>query len=384
MSGPQSDGPPRPTFPLPPARNLGLRDGASEVELGARADVSRVLVETGSLAQIVGQRGVGETGWGRIRAELWERSLREAQLLPLLAEIPAETPSTLASQLRQLRDRLQEVRALEERLGEDAEEEGTVGRREHDGTVVVLCVAGLLTALAPAEIRPFLAAGFTLYGFRVGARRFSPKAKVGREQLADARRALGRALQSFLEHTWVAAVGDRILESTPHAIYLHHRLMDLDAARGAGEARARELRGLMSRIRQANQSLGRDQDDPEIARLQQQLDEVQGRLAQIDRLRADCASRAEAHNAQLERQRAIAARRALSSRVSNLVSAEGEDAALQQIAVIEVDIADLAARIRGLDVEIGSADAELRSVLEVSGVGAPALRGAATRKRTAS
>ncbi len=384
MSSQHSDTPSRSPFVLPPSRTFGLRDGAQELDASARADVPRVVVETSMLAQVVGQRGVGEEGWVRIRAEVWERALRDAHLLSLVEDPSQDAPPSLSAQLRAIRERLAEVHALEQRLGQEAEEGGTIPKRDADAVVVALCLAGMVTAFAPAELRPLLAMGFTVYGVKTFWTQFSPRAKVGREQLAAARRALALAVQSFLEHTWVSALGDRVIESTPHAVYLNHRLMDLDAARGAGEARVRELRGLMARIREANQSLGRAEEDAETARLQRQLDELQGRLSQIDRLRADCATRAEAHLGQLDRQRAIAARRALSSRVSNLVDRDADDASQQQIAVIEVDIADIAARLRNLDVEIGSADAELRSVLEVSGVGGAPARQAPARRKTGS
>jgi len=377
---PHGDQPKNP-FQLPPSRELGLRDGASELERGPRADVQRTVIETGALAQVVGQRGVGEVGWSRVRAEIWERSLRDAGLLPFVEDTRLDAPPALAAQLRAIREQLGAVRELEQRLGEDAEVDGQMSRREHEGIVLLLCGFGVLAALAPSELRPLLAAAFAIYGGRAAWRQYGPRLRVERDHLASARAQLAGAIQSFLEQTWVAAVGDRVLESTPHAVYLHHRLMDLDAARGAGEARARELRALAARIRATNQSLGQEEDDAETRRIQRQIDEIQSRLGLIDRLRADCSARADTHVARLERQRVIAARRALSSRVSNMVSSDAEDASAQEIAAIEVDIADLAARMRGLDVEAGSADADLRSVLEVAGAGGRAAPG---RKKASS
>lgn len=368
-------------FQLPPSRELGLRDGATELERGAREDVPRTVVETGALAQVVGQRPGGEAGWARVRAEVWERSLRDAGLLPFVEDAKLEAPPALAAQLRAIREQLALVRDLEQRLGEDAEVDGQMSRSEHEGVVLLLCAFGVLAALAPSELRPFLAAALGIYGGRAAWRQWGPRLRVERDQLSSARAGLAGAVQSFLEQTWVAAIGDRVLESTPHAVYLHHRLMDLDAARGAGEARARELRGLIARIRATNQSLGQEQDDAETRRVQRQIDEIQSRLSLIDRLRADCSARSEAHLARLERQRVIAARRALSSRVSSMVDGDSDDASAQEIATIEVDIADLAARMRGLEVEAGSADADLRSVLEVAGA---AGRGSIGRRRSAT
>lgn len=363
-------------FALPPMRTLELRDGTSEVSHGPLSEVPRVVVETGVLAVALGQRGEGQAGWSRVRAHVWERALADANLIPLIEQREIEGPAPLCAQLRTIRDRLAELRHLEQRLGERAEEGGTIPQSEHDNTMLILCAAGVVAAFAPAELRPFFGAGFALFAGRIAWQQWSPSAKVDRAKLASARVAVGRAIQAFLEHSWVAALGDRVVESTPHAVYLHHRLMDLDGARGSGEARVRELRGLIERIRKANEGLGREGDDAETRRLQKQIDDLLARLALIDRLRADCAARAEAHVSQLDRQRAIAARRALSSRVSSLVDRDTDDAADKEIAVLEVDIADLASRLRGLEVEIGSADAELRSVLEVAGTpGArPALR----------
>lgn len=384
MGQEQSAAPPRPVFTPLPVRSFELRSGDAPVDLGPLAEVPRLVVETSALAHVVGRRGPGEALLARVRADSWERALRDANLLAAVQDPRLDAPPALAAQLRTIREGLAGVRALEERLGEDAEEGGMISRREHDGVVVGLCAAAMLTALAPAELRPLLAAGFAVVGGRFAWRAFGPRARVGREQLASARLRLAQAIQAFVEQTWVAALGDRVLESTPHAIYLHNRLTDLDAARGASEAQQRELKALLHRIRQANSSLGRDPDDAETRRIQRQIEDIDRRIALIDRLRAECAERERAHLAQLERQRAIAARRALSSRLSELVDRDGADAAAQEIAVIEVDIADLAARLRGLDVEISSADAELRSVLEVSEAGAGGGRRAQPRRKASA
>lgn len=347
-------------------RSLGLKDPVAQPTGGAADQAPRAVVDTSALASIVRFGEGREQRWARVRADVWERSLRDANLLSVLQDPAADQPGAFNSRVREIRDRLAELRHLEKRLGEDAEGDITVPRAELDHMVVLLSAVGVLTAFAPSELRPLMAAGLCLFGGRAAWRQYGPRNKVGRFQLADARAAVARSIQALLEHSWVAAYGDRVVEVCPHAVYFACRLQDLETARGLIEQQAVELKGLVHRVQEANAGLGRPRDDAETARLSRQIEELGVRLGQVDRVRAECEAAAESHRHQLDRQRAIAARRALSTRVASVVEG-AEDGREQALAMLEVDIAGLAARIRALDVEIGDADLELRAVLEVSG-----------------
>lgn len=343
---------------------LELKEHGGASPPGADA-AARVEVDTTALAGVVRPGKGSEERWARVRADVWERALRDANLQPLLLEPAIEQPGPFPERLREIRDRLKTLRALEQRLGEDAEDDITVPRSQLDRMVVLLAALGALTAFAPSELRPFMAAILGIFAARAAWRLYGPRNRVGRHQLADARVALARSVQTLLEHSWVAAYGDRVVEVCPHAVYFACRLTDLDNARGQLDQRMAELRALVARVREANTSLGRSPDDAETARLSRQIDELSARKTQLERVRAECEAAAESHHNQLNRQRAIAARRALSSRVASVVEGADERGG-EELANLEVNIVGLSARIRALDVEIGDADRELRSVLEVS------------------
>lgn len=363
---------PQPTW----GRSLELRDPAAQ--LGAAASAPRVVIDTGALAQLVHFGEGSAARWSTVRAMVWERSLKDSNLLGVLYDPAVSQSGAFNARLREIRDNLEHLKALEQRLGEDAEEDVTVARSELDNMVILLSAIGVMTAFAPSELRPLVAAGLCLFGARSAWRQFGPRATVGRAQLSQARVALARSIQSLLEHSWVAALGENVVESCPHAVYFACRLQDLETARGLIEQRRVELRTLSSRISEANASLGRDREDAETRRLGEQVEELSVRLGQVDRVRAECEAASQNHLAQLDRQRAIAARRALSSRVASAVDS-ADDSREQALAMLEVDIAGLAARIRALDVATSDADLELRAVLEVSG--ATASRASTVRNR---
>ena len=365
--------------PVTWGRSLELRDSASQVaNLGAAGQAPRIVIDTGALAQIV-RFGEGSAArWARVRGMVWERTLKDANLLAVLYDPATDQPGAFNSRVREIRDNLDTLKALEQRLGEDAEGDITVPRSDLDNMVILLSAVGILTAFAPSELRPLMASALGLFGARSAWRQFGPRNTVGRTQLTDARIRLARSIQTLLENSWVAAYGEQVVESCPHAVYFACRLQDLDTARGLIEQKCAELKTLSLRVQEANASLGRDREDAETERLGQQVAELNVRLSQVGRVRAECEAASQNHLAQLDRQRAIAARRALSSRVASAVDG-ADDGREQALAMLEVDIAGLAARIRALDLATSDADLELRAVLEVSG--ATGSRAATLRNR---
>lgn len=354
---------PVPSFPgLPPLRSLELAGAKPPATLEAR--VPRQVVDTTVLAAVLRQRGRGEAAWAGLRAEQWEKALRHAGLLAAVESPGLDNGLGLAPQLlREIGDRLRTLRALERRLGEAAGPDEQVPAQDLHRQALVLGVFGVCAAVSPSPMPELLAFGLGAYALRAAYKLWMPRLTVDHGTLAEARNALARAVLRLIEHTFVVAVGDQVLECTPHAVYLQNRLQDLDAAHGGLRDQIAERQALIAQIRQANAALGRPQDDAETTQIQRSLDDLRGRQGQIDRLRDDCAAQLEQHQAQIARHRAVATRQALSSGASAL--SEGADP--QVLAELEVDIAEIAARIQTLDLGLASADAELRAVLEVAG-----------------
>lgn len=356
-------------------RSFELREAAPEAVPAG----SRLVIDTGVLAQTLGARGGGEAAWAKLRGPQWERALQESGLMAVLQSPQRDLGgSGLGARINEIRAALENVRRAELDLGRLVDADAPRDAAEVDLLMVLLCISGALAALAPSGLRYVGALILMGVALRPAWRLWAPRARIQREQFAQARRDLALAVLRFLERTWVVALGDQVLESAPHAVYFEHRLTDLDNARAARQREATEVRALIARVAAANAQLGQPSEDAETRRLGRQIEELAVRTAQIDRVRAHCQEQFETYRAQIERQRAIAARRALSSRVASVVD-PGDDSSGQEVAEIEVDIGDLVAEIRTLDVETGNADAELRSVLEVAGAGLA--RAASARRR---
>lgn len=183
-----------------------------------------------------------------------------------------------------------------------------------------------------------------------------------------------RALRRFLSHTFVEVAGGKIVENTPHRVYLELRLEDIDRALRAADGKLAEMAVLRKRIRDTNSRMGRAPDDVETNRLTAAIGEQESARERVRAVRALLAVRLHELDAQLERLRAIAERRALSERVSQLTDGAGAHAPEERVAAdIEVDVAEIEGRVRELALEVGEADARLGALLEV--VGASQKRG---------
>ena len=368
-----------------PARPLALRSAvgapaALEPDVGREgavvegAVVSRAVVETRALATLVGESSARSAE--RIRGEAWDTALRDAGLWPVLKAATAgrgamatggSPTSSFTGLLVELRQRLERVRELERRLGEAAEPEPLREQRDLDTMALLVALLGVVAALAPAWGQWALVLVLLFIAGRSGLRLLarSGSARITLDELYAARQQLAWSVRAFLSHTWVYAVGDRVVESTPHGDYFEHRLMDLDAAASARVNQVEELAGLIRGVRRANAGLGLEEEDDETRRLNNQIDGIRAQLAQIARMREQVAERRDGYLARVARLRAIATRRALSMRVSNLVTDSEDDSIEQDVAEVEVEVADLTERLRALDVDVSDADSELRAVLEV-------------------
>lgn len=364
---------------LPPPRSLNLADGVrAPRDEGPLGGVPRVAVRCEVLAAATRLGPEAEAGWDRVPSQSWSSALRDAQLLDLL-----ESPTVRAArpdggspvgQLSQIRAGLQRVRDLEERLGSRADETGMRPLREVDTLVVGLCLLGVLAALAPVVARELIMIFLLGLGAVSGWRLWGPRPAVTRDELYQARRDVALAIREFLGHTWVVPVGDRVLESMPHAEYLALRQNDLEVARAERRQQLADANALLTRIKSANAQLGLPEEDAETRRLRSQIDQLGVKVSQIEQLCATVSARLEDYRASVERLRAIAARRALSARVANLVEDERGESRDQERAEVEVDVADLESRVRALQVEVSDANADLLAVMEVSALGSTRAR----------
>ena len=359
-------------FGLPAPRTLNLSDGAGAGERTG-PDAPRVIVNSEALAAVL---ALGPDAWSSVKGAGWEKLLRDSGLLEAFTAVGADGSKVESARggasepvmaLVRLFVRLGEILAMEKRLGEDAFDDGTRPAREVDTLVLILCVAGLMGTVAPIYAHEVFMFGFTVVGLRAAWRVYGPRPKITRESLLAARQEMARSLASFASHTWICAVGDRVLESTPHADYLRRRLVDLDAARGVSEAQVREINQLITGVRSANARLNLPEEDGETRRLLAQREATLTRIQQIERLRETIATRLGSYQDQVERLRALASRRALSARVASMTEGGARDAVDQEIAEVEVDIVDLEQRLGALEIEASDANADLLSLLETGG-----------------
>ncbi len=183
-----------------------------------------------------------------------------------------------------------------------------------------------------------------------------------------------RALRRFLAHTFVEVAGGKIVENTPHRAYLELRLAEIDRALRAADGKLAEMSTIRRRIHDANTRMGRAAEDVETERLGRAIADQEQARERVRSVQALLAARLHELEAQLERLRAIAERRALSERVSQLTDAGGPANPVERVAAeIEVDVAEIEGRVRELALEAGDADARLGALLEV--VGAARSRG---------
>lgn len=177
-----------------------------------------------------------------------------------------------------------------------------------------------------------------------------------------------RALRRFLARTFVEVAGGKIVENTPHRAYLELRLEKIDGALRAADAKHAEMAALRGRIRATNTRMGHAADDVETARLGRAIVEQEAARERVRSVRAMLAGRLSELDAQLARLRAIAERRALSARVSQLTDGGVAQDPVERVAAeVEVDVAEIEGRVRELALEVGDADARLAALLEVVG-----------------
>lgn len=174
-------------------------------------------------------------------------------------------------------------------------------------------------------------------------------------------------LRALLGRTFVDVAGETIVENLPHRDYLELRMGEIDRALLGSEARIAEINQTLAGIRATNLRLGRNLDDPETANLADAL-AVEHRMQQrIESVRDTLREKRSTFDAQLERMRVLAERRALSERVARLTDAGPGDEAVRAAADIEVDVVGIEREISALKLGVLEDDARLRSLLEVVG-----------------
>jgi len=194
--------------------------------------------------------------------------------------------------------------------------------------------------------------------------------RAGRPDPVHGARA-ATALRRFLACSFVAPAGDLLVENTPHRAYLELRLDEVARAARGTEGRLAELRALRARIADTNTRMGRTAEDVETRRLTTAIEEQEATRARVEGVRRLLAERLARFDAELERLRVVVERQVLSERVSRFTGPDTREAPAARVAAeVEVEVAEIEARVRELALETGNADARLRAVLEVVGVGA--------------
>lgn len=240
--------------------------------------------------------------------------------------------------------------------------------RHHWG---VLGVAGML--LGAALVTSFVAgiaaitclvvayASWVLYLDRAGARSVAASAAA-----PEGKRAT-RVLRQLLGRTFVDVAGETIVENLPHLDYLQLRMAEVERALIASQGRVAELSATLSGIRGANARLSRPVDDPETANLVDAIAVEHAMRRKIEDVRDHLRERRAGFDAELDRLRVLAERRALSERVARLTEAGAGDEAVRAAADIEVDVAGIEVEVAALKLGAADQDARLRAVLEVVG-----------------
>lgn len=189
----------------------------------------------------------------------------------------------------------------------------------------------------------------------------------------------GRALQAVDSHaqdrdlldacrrliglSFVEVAGAGLVENTPHRTLLAARRQDVHAAQRALQDKTATLLDLRSQVEQANRALDRTGPDPDLERLDQ---EQSGLAAQHRRLRAldtQLKSELERYEAGLDTLRAWARRAALTERLGRELDGGQEQAVLA--AELEVDLLEVERSFSELEIQLGDADATLRTALEL-------------------
>lgn len=176
-----------------------------------------------------------------------------------------------------------------------------------------------------------------------------------------------RVLRQLLSRTFVDVAGETIVENLPHLDYLQLRMAEVERALIASQGRAAELTATLAGIRGANARLGRPADDPETANLVDAIALEHAMRKKIEEVRNHLRERRAAFDAELDRLRVLAERRALSERVARLTEAGAGDEAIRAAADIEVDVAGIEVEVAALKLGAVEEDARLRAVLEVVG-----------------
>ena len=195
----------------------------------------------------------------------------------------------------------------------------------------------------------------------------SGKRSVASSAAAPEGKRATRVLRQLLSRTFVDVAGETIVENLPHRDYLELRVAEVDHALVASEGRIADLQATLNGIRGANTRLGRGIEDPETANLTDAIAVEQLMRARIEGVRRNLRERRVSFDAELDRLRVLAERRALSERVSRLTEAGAGDEAVRAAADIEVDVAGIETQVAALQLGAIDQDARLRAVLEVVG-----------------
>lgn len=285
-----------------------------------------------------------------LSAEEWEQAFVYAGLQPILR---ANEPSTS----RHLDARLEAIRSATKALQSQRDlahahqplvpiPDGAVG-------------AGALLGLIPLAVGATWTAGAVLVAVAlVLFSRALPRRTVTGH--AAANRAVSLAVQRFLQHTFVEAVGDTLVESVPAAATLRAQLGRLDETRAEAEARRQHLVALEAELERAD---GPAEGDGERARVSAMTGALTAQIGQVDTLRREFEQRLISVERELERMRRLAWRRVLSQRVAAAAASPGTATPLAQA---EVEAAELDVLVSSLGDAVADAELRLRAALETA------------------
>lgn len=171
------------------------------------------------------------------------------------------------------------------------------------------------------------------------------------------------ALRAMISRSFVIAVGDTIIEATPHLSWIEARLESLRNADIHHTRRAEELQAALHQVQSLNQRMGRPTHDAETAQIEASIAQEHASRRRIQELILAFRQRRTAYEQKVEELRIVATRRALSEQVDSL-HAEAE-ASARALAEVEVDVISAEAEIRSLGDAILQEDHQVRAILEV-------------------
>lgn len=293
----------------------------------------------------------------------WERALRRCGLLDL--EPP---PGEVGEQIRGIQRLIREwprPRAEDPNLGFGEPREWI--RAVGPGWSLAFAVAislGFTWSCAAGDLRGVLLTAVLLAA--VAWLREALKARQAPD--ADPTRwssALSSRTRSLIARSFVTAIGETVVENTPHVEYLELREEQLGDAERAVEGHLQDMAETLERVRAANRRMGRPEEDLETEQLRSAIHRERASLQRIVAVRAKVRAMRDAFLVRLDTLRAAAERDALSERVARM--AAGNSGVQRTVAEIDVDVAELETAFAALALDAREADVRRASVLEMVG-----------------